>query len=1069
MSIKPYLWTICLLGCCSSAFLAQSPPSFPSPSATEQRIEQWRELLKQGQAAAVADSCAQLLAHWPPRVPEQVRALAGSLRANALRQSGRPEEALALHQQVLKIRERLYGTQHHEVAGSCQNIGNCLLDLDRAREALPFLQKAATIKERSFKNYPHRLLSTYISLGQCYAQLEDFPAAKQSLDQALEIETRLNGPKSEGLTVILLSLADLQSAQEQHDVAFTLLQRARALPLDTLGAHREIYIRILDALGKTYAANGRPTEAIATLQNALLLCKPDWGQSNPLRGQCLLDLGNCQIDLGDNPAAELSLQSARACFPDAPANQAGIVNSLALVLRYRGRSREAADSFLVAYNLYLRARASIPSLSNLRASAGVCMNLGSAYLDQRAFPGALFYFQKALDLYLDLPQSAPDLAACYDKIGQVHLAQGNLEATSEAWDLAFSLAPKGPPGLRFAVWLHRGDWQGRQQLWEAALASYQSALAIVSPPGPRAAVLYPYESVQVRASISRLWLTRSRQSGLKADWEKTLTAARDAMGALDALKSSLRTDRSAIELQEIFHTPFDVAVEAALSLGQAESAWRFSEAFKINFLQQLSWRSNEQSDFGLPPGLIAAERSRSRRLAYFQQRRSVLGESATPQRLAVDDSIRQLSEAGYQFRLTLARQYPAQFKLLYTPELPDIAAVRRRLRPSQSLLAYHWGQERAWAFVIRPDTFAVRSLTLNNEAEEQTVLRFFDHCSGNPYAVPDDQRQRVFAELCTDGQALYRSWMAPVADLLKESVIVVPDGLLCLLPFEALLTSADTASYRFHRHHFLIKKYHIGYAHSAAAWLSLCQRPRSEAPRPLLAIAPDFDHNTHGLRPLRHNAAEADSVQALTGGDVWHGNAARKQRFQAEADQYRVLLLSTHGVTDDREPLASFVAFTSEPSTAHTDDDLLRVSDLYALRLPADLVVLSACQTASGRLYRGEGMLSVARAFQYAGAKSLVASLWNVDDRQTPALMRSFFGFLWQKREKSAALAESKKAYLKSHQGLDAHPYYWAGLVSIGDDSQLAELPADGNWPEWLAIGLGVCVAALLLFRYWKK
>lgn len=1077
MGIKPCFWVSLLILFCTSPLSSQSP--LPHPAHLEERVEHWRDLLRQGERTAVLDSCSMLLHAWPQSAGPRLKALVITLKANALRQSGDPEQSLSLHQEALRIRRGRYGENHPELAGSFQNIGNCLLDLGRADEALPMLQKAAALKEYFFKNDPSRLLSTYTSLGQCCTDLGQYPEAGRYLGAALDIETRIGGPNSPDLAARLLALAELQMAQMHPDSAASLLRRAQRLPLDTANIHHETYILILNNLGNACAAAGQPAEAIAWLHRSLLRCDARPGQSGMLRGRCLLNLGNCQFDLGDFANAENHLRAALPYLHGIPAEQAAALNSLALTVRHRDRSDEAVDTLLAAYNLYLRA---MPSTANRRAAAGVCMNLGSAYLDQSRLTEALFYFQKALNLYLDLPrmpQTAHDLAACYDKMGQVHFRGNDPTAAQQNWNLAASLAPGGPPGLLFAIWLHQGEWQANQQQWDAALAAYQKAQMAIQPTGPRLVLTYPYELAQVKASIAQLWLARSRQSQQSADWEKTLAAARESIAALSALKAHLRTDRSAIEMQGTFDAPFDVAVAAAVALGQPETAWQFSEAFKINFLHQLSWRSAERSDIGLPPALMASERSRAQRLAYFQQRRNTQPEAVLP---ALDDSIRVLTEAGYQFRMLLARQYPAQFKALYSPELPSAATVRRHLRPDQSLLAYHWAEEQAWAFVIRADTLAVVPLDFPKTAGAM-VWRFFQHCSANPYGTPDNLRKQIFTEICADGAALYHRLVAPVEPLLKPSVLIVPDGLLCLLPFEALMTSADTASpHRFHRHRFFLEKHHVGYAHSAAAWLNLRQAPRSTARFSLLAIAPDFDQNPQGLKPLRHNTAEADSVQALTGGQVWKGQDALLTRFVAEAEQYRVLLLSTHGVTNDREPLASFVAFTAPKNvqypmsnvqypTASSDDGLLRVSDLYGMRLPADLVVLSACQTASGQLYRGEGILSVARGFQFAGAKSLVASLWNVDDRNTPALMRSFFSFLWKKHDKSAALTEAKRAYLRRHQGLDAHPYYWAGLVSIGDDAPLTGLSESTNWTMWV-LGLSVLLGLAMMWlrrHYWKK
>ncbi len=171
---------------------------------------------------------------------------------------------------------------------------------------------------------------------------------------------------------------------------------------------------------------------------------------------------------------------------------------------------------------------------------------------------------------------------------------------------------------------------------------------------------------------------------------------------------------------------------------------------------------------------------------------------------------------------------------------------------------------------------------------------------------------------------------------------------------------------------------------------------------------------------------------------------------------------------DDQEPLASFVAFTELPNDS-AGSNLLYVSDIYSASFPSELMVLSACQTASGQLYRGEGLLSIAQAFQFAGAQSLVASLWNVDDKRTPALMQDFFKNLWQKMSKNEALNLAKRDYLKANLGLDAHPCFWAGLLLTGNEMPLTQT---GGWNWWWVL-IGRCAGMLGLFslryRRFKK
>ena len=117
--------------------------------------------------------------------------------------------------------------------------------------------------------------------------------------------------------------------------------------------------------------------------------------------------------------------------------------------------------------------------------------------------------------------------------------------------------------------------------------------------------------------------------------------------------------------------------------------------------------------------------------------------------------------------------------------------------------------------------------------------------------------------------------------------------------------------------------------------------------------------------------------------------------------------------------------------------DKFYAKDIYNLSLNADLVTLSACETGIGELKRGEGIISLARAFAYAGAKSIVTTLWSVNDVRTSELMEHFYKNLYKGMDKDAALWQAKKDFLKAHKGMSAHPYYWAGFIPIGDMSPI--------------------------------
>ena len=159
------------------------------------------------------------------------------------------------------------------------------------------------------------------------------------------------------------------------------------------------------------------------------------------------------------------------------------------------------------------------------------------------------------------------------------------------------------------------------------------------------------------------------------------------------------------------------------------------------------------------------------------------------------------------------------------------------------------------------------------------------------------------------------------------------------------------------------------------------------------------------------------------------GEAATKANFLKMAGDFRILHLATHGKANARAGDFSFLVFA--------DGEQLFVGDLYNLPLQADLVLLSACETGIGELRRGEGTISLARAFAFAGAKSVVTSLWNVGDQSTRQLMADFYGELKNGQAKNVALAEAKRHFLETNPGLASHPFFWAGFVAIGDVEKL--------------------------------
>ena len=274
-----------------------------------------------------------------------------------------------------------------------------------------------------------------------------------------------------------------------------------------------------------------------------------------------------------------------------------------------------------------------------------------------------------------------------------------------------------------------------------------------------------------------------------------------------------------------------------------------------------------------------------------------------------------------------------------------------------------------------------------------------------------------------------------MAALLPERIVIIPDGKLWHLPFEALLTGAPADADNFRTYPFWVREKTLRYCLSPAMLLETATTPKYRAEKRWLGIAPFGDaesaENTetrtvpgHDFPALPYSGQEVRGIAALVQGDTWVGDAARPDRFRSEAHRYGTLHLATHSRADDRQGDYSFVATSLGGA-------LLHAKDLFGLSLAADMVVLSACEAGGGRLLRGEGIIGLVRGFLYAGARSVVASLWVAHDRGTANLMVGFYQNLQQGIPRDMALRKAQINFIQQYPA-QAHPFFWAGFRVYG-------------------------------------
>jgi CHAT domain-containing protein len=325
-------------------------------------------------------------------------------------------------------------------------------------------------------------------------------------------------------------------------------------------------------------------------------------------------------------------------------------------------------------------------------------------------------------------------------------------------------------------------------------------------------------------------------------------------------------------------------------------------------------------------------------------------------------------------------------------------------------------------------------------------------------------------EFKSQGREVYRQLLAPFKDELKaKELIIIPHGPLWNLNFDLLLT-ADTNSNNPAEFPYLLKEYAISYGNSAQMLFNISDNSSITRAQCLafsytdeqeMAVADrgslDQLRSTRGDLP--GSREEIKAIATYVSGLYFFGEEATKWRFKENSGEFGILHLALHGELNEEDPEQSRLIFSD--LNEEEEDNFLYSHEISTMRLPAELGVLSACDTGAGEIITGEGIMSLGNAFQYAGTRSLLLSRWPASDETTAAIMNYFYKNMSKGMSKALALQKAKKEYLTSVTGQKSHPFYWGGFYVLGSNAPI-ELKGRTAW-FFPAVGLSLALLGFIL------
>ncbi len=483
-----------------------------------------------------------------------------------------------------------------------------------------------------------------------------------------------------------------------------------------------------------------------------------------------------------------------------------------------------------------------------------------------------------------------------------------------------------------------------------------------------------------------------------------------------------------------------------------EDAFHYFEQNKALSLYEAFLDS--KAKFGLPDSLLEQERTIKKHISELHYNK----EQERGKLFYWQEQYQQLMEQ-------LEQDYPSYYRSKYEIAIPSLSDIQQQISSAKDthIISFFYGKEHLYLIHIGPDKIhfdKLDSLSLIQSKYRQLMrkTRGFDV----------DNKVSVDSMALASHQLYYLLLKESLDNIPKTKatnhLVLIPDGPLWYLSFEMLL-SAPPSKDKSRKIPYLLRDYSISYQHSATYWSQLQEHGSSSRPKGKnwSGFAADYLNSqvlstrqvdygdTLFLSSMNHRGStywelpfakeEVLRIADITDGQAYIGSEATKSTFLQQASNCSVLHLALHGLLDSNNSMYNSLVFTSDSSdimTESSENAVLYAHEVYNMSLRTDLIVLSACDTGIGHFNQGEGVMSLARAFTYAGAKSVVTGLWQIPDRSTSILMTAFYRALKEGLPKDEALRKAKLEYIdQQEEAYLLHPYFWAGAIISGNTAPL--------------------------------
>ncbi|QKX06991.1 CHAT domain-containing protein [Aquimarina sp. TRL1] len=982
------------------------------------------------------------------------------------------QKALAIYQKI----------NHWEKIAKCHNLlSENYSYLEKGDLSLLHANKALAILQTYLPNHIERY-STYLNLAFYYDEvLYDYPTALDYFDKALEVVK--NDPEKNALKIA--SLYNNMGITCRNMASYEKSSNYFRSSLKMYLSHKDtepISIAYVYAnIGLTYQLQGEYSKALDLQEKSLEIKKKVLGKDHHQVAYQYHDIGILLKRMGQYDKALLSFNKTLDILSEKSEQYVPVIsNSIGTLYKEMGEYDKAISYYNKAIHYMIKKDGGMKDKPDY---ATFYNNIGYAYFKKKQIDNAIKNCTKSLDILHKIftDTSHPSYAYTYKNLSKIALQQQNytlaLEYQHKVREIFTSHMNERLIDFIEAhndlalIYLKMKDFKTASKHFHIALehnkavqtTSFSPTLyfnpnqLLISLEGMADIKYQQYITTKNASLLEESNLYHQQVGDLITDCRQLLTSYKDKIVFSKRVKS-IYTKSILSSLQN----PHDNSA--------IHNAFYISEKSKYNTLRELLSISNAKQFLELPETITSAEEHYKKKYAEYTSKIEKLDSKKKEdslQIMSLESSLLDITKIQDSLTTVIEKKYPQYHQLKYNTTTSSIEEIQQRLDSRTTLLEYFTNDSILYAFTINKKQVYAQQLNISSLKEQIAQLQ---HAISN-------KEHTTYISLA---HSLYTQLIAPIKNQLTgDQLIIIPDEYLWHVPFELLLTMVPESNNQ-KDFPYLLEEYAISYANAASMlFTNSTKKTTPDIKQECLAFSfsdtTSISENptTIKLATLRDSGddlpgtrKEIKAISNIIGGNYFYGKDANEKNFKKNANTYAILHLALHGEVDNNNPENSRLLFTKNKDSI--EDNILYSHELFAMNIPSKLTVLSACNTGTGKIAKGEGVMSLGNAFQYAGTKSLLLSYWEVSDKASPFIMQQFYKNLSSGMNKAKALQKAKLAYLKTSDIHSIHPFYWGGFYLVGDSTPI---PFDHPINTWylLATVLLLGLAGLYIYRRKKN